>query len=155
MTRQRRLRELALRVLYGVEAGREDAAVVIEELLSGEAVAAEGDENGETPELSETERESLRRLVQGVVEQREELDGIIARLASRWRLDRIAAVDRNVLRLALYEIIYRPETPHSIVINEAVELAKRYSTADSGKFVNGILGTFVRSRDAGPADSAT
>lgn len=81
----------------------------------------------------------LRELVVGVGEHREELDRLIIRYSEHWRLERMVAVDRNLLRLAVYELLYRPDIPAKVVINEAVELAKRYGTEASGAFVNGLL----------------
>lgn len=75
----------------------------------------------------------------GTFEKRSALDKLIMRYAENWELDRMAAIDRNILRLAAFEIIGMPETPINVIIDEAVEIAKKYSTADSGKFVNGIL----------------
>ena len=83
-------------------------------------------------------------LAHGTWAHHDEMDKIIVQYASGWTLDRMANVDRNVMRLALYEIVYRPDIPASVSINEAVELAKEFSTADSGRFVNGILGNMVR-----------
>jgi len=76
-------------------------------------------------------------------DRREEMDKIIQELAIDWPLDRIGKVDRSILRLALYELELK-ETPDSVVINEAVELAKKYSSEEAARFVNGILGAFVR-----------
>lgn len=81
----------------------------------------------------------LLELVQGVASHQEELDALIARYSEHWRLERMAAVDRNLLRLAAYELIYQPGIPAKVVINEAVELAKRYGADESGAFVNGLL----------------
>jgi N utilization substance protein B len=67
------------------------------------------------------------------------LDTLIRQYSEHWRLERMAAVDRNLLRVALYELLYQPDIPTKVVINEAVELAKRYGTDESGAFVNGIL----------------
>ncbi len=78
-------------------------------------------------------------LVAGVGGSQPAIDELIARFAVDWAVDRMAAVDRNVLRLAVYELRDRPETPVGVVISEAVELAKRYSTDESARFVNGIL----------------
>ena len=78
-------------------------------------------------------------LIQGCLDAREELDRTIAEAAANWHLGRMAAVDRNLLRLAAFELTRRPDIPPRVSINEAVELAKRYSTARSGSFVNGIL----------------
>ena len=81
----------------------------------------------------------LAKLVEGVEVHQEELDTLIRQHSEHWRLERMAAVDRNLLRLALYELLHQPEVPAKVVINEAVELAKRYGSEESGSFVNGIL----------------
>ena len=78
-------------------------------------------------------------LVRGVGEHRDRIDELIGRFAIDWTLDRMPAVDRNLLRLAVYELLERPDVPLAAVISEAVELAKRYSTDESGRFVNGVL----------------
>ena len=78
-------------------------------------------------------------LVQGVGENCARIDELVGRFAIGWTLDRMPAVDRNVLRLAVYELLERPDVPLGAVIDEAVELAKRYSTDESGRFVNGVL----------------
>jgi N utilization substance protein B len=78
-------------------------------------------------------------LIQGTLEHRDEADAIIRKHAKNWELHRIAAVDRNILRLAIYEMLHREDIPPVVSINEAVDIAKKFSTQDSGKFVNGIL----------------
>ena len=78
-------------------------------------------------------------LVEGVEDHRAELDELIVGHSRSWSLERMPAIDRNLLRLALYELKDRPEVPVAVVIDEAVELAKRFSTDDSGRFVNGML----------------
>ncbi|MBU6401915.1 MAG: transcription antitermination factor NusB [Verrucomicrobia bacterium] len=78
-------------------------------------------------------------LVRGTLEHREEIDAHIRRHARNWDLHRMAVVDRNVLRLAIHEMLHRPDIPPVVSINEAVDIAKKFSTEDSGKFVNGIL----------------
>ena len=78
-------------------------------------------------------------LIRGVIEKWTELDGQIAKHAKNWTLHRIAAVDRSILRLAIYEMLFREDIPPVVSINEAIDIAKRYSTDESGKFVNGIL----------------
>jgi transcription antitermination protein NusB len=92
-------------------------------------------------------RPLTRALAEGVDEHREELDDIIAAHAKGWTVDRIAPLDMNVMRIALYEMEYM-ETPPEVAINEAVELAKEYCGADAPGFVNGILGAVVRERGA-------
>jgi transcription antitermination factor NusB len=81
----------------------------------------------------------LRALVAGVAAHQEELDALIARHSEHWRLERMTVVDRNLLRLAAYELLYEAKIPPKVVINEAVELAKQFGSEDSGAFVNGIL----------------
>ena len=78
-------------------------------------------------------------LIRGALDHRDEADALIKKHAQNWELHRMAAVDRNVLRLAIYEMLYRDDIPPVVSINEAVDIAKKFSTQDSGKFVNGIL----------------
>jgi transcription antitermination protein NusB len=92
----------------------------------------------ETTEEAAT-RVFAETLVKGVLEHREELDQQISQYAQNWDLHRMAVVDRNVLRLAIYEMLHREDIPPIVSINEAVDIAKRFSTEESGKFVNGIL----------------
>ena len=79
-------------------------------------------------------------LVVGVTDHQEEIDGLIRRFAKGWSLERMPVIDRNLLRMAIFELAHRPDVPTGAVISEAVELAKTYSTDESGKFVNGMLG---------------
>ena len=85
-----------------------------------------------------------RELVEGTGEHRPELDELIERHASGWSLDRIAPLERNILRVALYELLHRPDVPAEVAIDEAVEAAKELCGADAPGFVNGILGTVHR-----------
>jgi N utilization substance protein B len=100
---------------------------------------------GEPPELppptaDEAEvRLFAEPLIRGTLEHRDEADAVIKKHAKNWDLHRIAAVDRNILRLAIYEMLHRDDIPPVVSINEAVDIAKKFSTQDSGKFVNGIL----------------
>ena len=88
-----------------------------------------------------------RSLFEGTVSEVESLNRMIQERAEHWRLERMAAVDRNVIRLALYELLHYTETPPAVVINEALELARRFSTADSVEFVNGVLDAARKSTD--------
>jgi N utilization substance protein B len=81
----------------------------------------------------------LEELVAGVATHQEELDALIVRYSEHWRLERMTVVDRNLLRLAIYELLYQLQIPPKVVINEAVEMAKRYGSEASGAFVNGLL----------------
>jgi N utilization substance protein B len=92
-------------------------------------------------------------VVAGVSAHQAEIDELIARFARGWALERMPVIDRSLLRMAVYELAHRPDVPTGAVISEAVELAKRYSTDDSGRFVNGVLGQVaaeVRGVPAGP-----
>jgi transcription antitermination protein NusB len=94
-----------------------------------------------------------RELAQGVEAHQEELDETIVRHAKDWPLERIAPLDRNIMRVALYEIAYRDDVPTEVAIDEAIELAKEYCGADTPGFVNGVLGAAVREGDAvGPRE---
>lgn len=86
----------------------------------------------------------VRLLVEGVADHTTEIDAVIARLATGWSLDRMPALDLLVLRLGSFELVHRPDVPTAVVIDEAVELAKRFSTDDSGRFVNGVLASVAR-----------
>jgi transcription antitermination protein NusB len=96
------------------------------------------------PDLDE--KEFAQQLVEGVVKQQEQIDGLITRFAPDWPLPKITTVDRNVLRLGTYELIYTHEIPSKVCINEAIELAKTFGGESSGKFVNGVLGAVFRNQ---------
>ena len=93
-------------------------------------------------------REFAVEIFKGVCARRDEIDALISKYAQNWELDRMAVVDRNVLRLAAYEIIAMPKTPINVIIDEAVEISKKFSTRDSSKFVNGILDKLKAARTA-------
>jgi N utilization substance protein B len=90
-------------------------------------------------------------LVIGVVGRLEEMDGMITRAASNWRIARMAVVDRNVLRMALYEMLTDTATPRAVVIDEAIEVGKKYGSVDSGGFINGILDSIRQGLESGQA----
>jgi len=90
-----------------------------------------------------TPDELTRTLVEGVQNRGREIDDLIATHAKGWTLQRMPTIDRNVLRIGTFELLCRPDVPIAVVIDEAVELAKRFSTDDSGKFVNGVLSTIA------------
>lgn len=117
---RRKAREAVLRCLYR----REFLNLSPEELLAEEDLGQE--------------REFARTLLQGVLAHQEEIDAVIDRRAKGWGLDRLSLVDRNILRLALFELLHA-DTPPEVAIDEAVELAKAYGTENAPKFINGIL----------------
>ena len=98
------------------------------------------------PGLEDVNKDFIRTLTHGVLKHRSSIDQIITKAAPEWPLEQITMVDRNVLRLGLFELLYgnRDEVPPKVAINEAIELAKNFSGESSGKFVNGVLGTVFR-----------
>ncbi len=127
MTRRSRGREVALQVLYQVEQNPGIPAEEIRRFIERRLL-----EDRKLCEFTEG-------LTAGVKEHQARIDAMISQVAENWRLDRMAAIDRNILRLGAYEMLFCPEVPAKVAINEALELAKRYSTAQSSRFVNGIL----------------
>lgn len=85
-------------------------------------------------------------LYRGVCSHKEEIDALLEKYADNWEIARMTVVDRNIMRLACYEILYTPKTPINVIIDEAVEIAKMYSNKDSSKFVNGVLDKVQRER---------
>jgi len=100
-------------------------------------------------QVAEDVREFAEDLVLGVSRERAVLDGIVARSSEHWRVERMAVVDRNVLRMAVYELLFTPETPPVVIIDEAIEVAKRFGGEESGAFVNGVLDAIRKSADRG------
>ena len=90
------------------------------------------------------EFEFAQKLVDGVKENLEQLDGLIVKYAPEWPIEQVTIIDRNVLRLGFYELIFSKDIPPKVVINEAVEMGKRFGGDSSGKFVNGVLGTYYK-----------
>ena len=110
--------------------------------IAGEKGPATWGQPVELPPLTAEETEMRRfaaPLIRGTLEHRDAIDELIKRHAKNWEFHRIAAVDRNIMRLAIYEMLHREDIPPIVSINEAVDIAKKFSTQDSGKFVNGIL----------------
>jgi N utilization substance protein B len=133
-SRRRNERRYALRVLF--EMDMNDSS--LEEVLNGKSKVGEDEPS-----------EFTLKLVRGVQVHADRLDRLISGYAEGWDLDRMPRVDRNILRMSLFEILYVEDIPPGATIDEAVELAKSFSTEDSGKFVNGLLGRINRDREAG------
>ena len=131
MGMRRQARELALQLLYQHEMTGMDPA-----LMQGQL---EGFSSAPDPV-----RAFADELVRGTLAERETIDSELDRQTAHWRLERLAAVDRNILRLALYELLFQRDTPHAVVIDEAIEIAKKFGAEDSARFVNGVLDGFVK-----------
>jgi N utilization substance protein B len=129
-TTRRYARELALATLFSVEVGHHDPGAALDDTLAA----------GASPEA----RAFVKDLVYGTLEHAAQSDAIVGPLLHGWTIERLPTVDRLLLRMGLYEMCHRPEVPRPVVINEAVELAKKFSTEDSGRFVNGVLASASR-----------
>lgn len=116
------------------------------------ALAPEYEVYGEVPGPSQ--RDYIRKLVNGIAVHGYELDQYIEKYAKGWRFERIPLVAGAIMRLAMYEILYMPEIPNGAAINEAVEIAKKYESTEVVRFINGILGSFVRGEAADSVGSA-
>jgi transcription antitermination protein NusB len=126
MTIRRRAREIALQVLYQLDIESSEAKEVL-------------DLYWENFKPTVKAREFCQRLVKGVLQNQDSIDQLIQENAENWTLKRMAVIDRNILRLATYEFLHCPDIPFKATLNEAIELAKKYGTDDSGGFINGIL----------------
>ena len=151
MGKRREARERAVQFLFQHDINPpEDLEGALDQFWDSQRAAAIAEDKGmatwgqpiELPPPTEDEaalRLFAEPLIRGALEHRGEADEIIKKHAQNWDLHRMAAVDRNILRLAIYEMLYREDIPPVVSINEAVDIAKKFSTQDSGRFVNGIL----------------
>jgi N utilization substance protein B len=148
---RRRAREIALQVLHAMDVSPEleaDTALArtFEHLVTERGLVEEDDAysrddvaHNDRFDVAPYDRALVEELVRGVGERRAELDEILARLSRNWRVERMAVVERNIIRLALWELLHAPTVPINVVLNEAIELAKRFGTAEGAAFVNGLL----------------
>ncbi len=119
-------------MLFQWEVGKHPPGYVLQTFMSGRRVSPDVDA-------------FARELFEGTVSEVAALDHMIAEHTQHWRMERMPAIDRNILRMALYEILHHPETPVAVVINEAIELARRFSGEESVEFVNGVLDGICKS----------
>jgi transcription antitermination factor NusB len=132
MGRRHQARELALQVLFHMEFSEADPAESFDRISASFS-------------SSRASHAFSRQLVIGVWEQKEKLDAMIRDASQHWRLERMSIVDRNVLRIAVYEVLFLKDIPPKVSIDEAVELGKKFGTDESGAFINGILDTVYHS----------
>jgi N utilization substance protein B len=121
-------RTIALQALYEIDSAGRKPDAVVERLLAG-------------ADLSVENSDFARGLVAGTIGHRDEIDGNIRRFAPAWPVDQLATVDRNILRLAIFEILFDNKVPVKVAVSEAVELAKTFGSENSARFVNGVLGS--------------
>jgi len=135
MKARRRARALALQALFEIDSSRHEPGIVLAQRFAEAKLSSDGEA-------------FARALVSGIVQQRERIDAIIHRHAPEWPVDQMANVDRNVLRIAIYEFAIAEMTPTRVAINEAIELAKLYGSESTPRFVNGVLGSFTAMPDS-------
>ncbi|ABO49604.1 NusB antitermination factor [Desulforamulus reducens MI-1] len=131
---RRQARETALQVLFQIDLGKTEPDLALNNTA---------EEFGAGPQ----EIEFARQLVMGTLEHIEEIDAMIGKVSKEWQLNRMANVDRNIMRLAIFEMNYRADIPKSVSVNEALELSKIFGTPDSVRFINGILGKLLDNKD--------
>lgn len=125
---RRKSREFAVKILYMLEFGYSD----LENICS---TYWDIEEN----EIDEAKKKFTEKLVRGVIENKDKIDSFIKKASINWRIDRMAIVDRNILRIATYELLFIDDIPYKVSINEAIELGKKYGSEESGAFINGVL----------------
>ena len=138
-------REIAVHLSYEMNFTNQSIQQLLDSRLTTEAFSSLGEEDELYRELPNAKQAAyIRRLVSGVAEHAAELDAYIAKYAVGWSFSRIPLVASAIMRVSMYEILYMPDIPNGAAINEAVEIAKKYETPEMVKFINGILGSFVR-----------
>ena len=138
-------REIAIHLSYELNFSSGDIAELLEQRLTDESFSALAGESLLYAELpGPKQMEYIRSLVSGVAMHQGELDGYIEKYAVGWKFSRIPMVAVAIMRVAMYEVMYRQDIPTGVAINEAVEIAKKYETEETVRFINGILGSFVR-----------
>lgn len=138
---RRASRELAMKLLYQLEIQKEDRDEQIDTALVDDA-------------LTEKDKIYITDVVEGVSGNLSEIDNIIEKYSKGWKINRIPKVDLSILRLGIYELVYRNDIPLNVSINEAVELAKKFSTEDAGSFINGILGKVPQAKPVAAEEKA-
>ena len=151
LSKRRRAREMAIQMLYQSDLGHVNLRSVFasfkpsEYLQEQRTAGREGSGRHERVDLDEA-FSYAQTLVRGTQEHLEEIDAIIRRQAEHWRLERMPAVDRNILRLAVFEFLYETDVPQLVILDEAIELAKEFGTEQSGRFVNGVLDGILKTQ---------
>ncbi len=139
MRKRTKARECALKILYAIEIAKEKPDDAIR-IFWDNSDPAEDDV-----------KKYANELVKGVSKNREKIDELITRHATNWQLERMAVIDKNIMRFATYELLYSSEIPPKVAINEAIDIAKKYGDKDSGKFVNGVLDKISKTEGKSPS----
>lgn len=137
-------REYAIQFLFSLDFNKaDDVETQLEEFL----LHTQEFKEEEAPALNKSSKSYTLDVVKGTMQHMDEIDKLIEFHTTGWKKERIARVDLAIIRLAIYEIVFNNEVPDSVAANEAIELAKKFSTEESGSFVNGILGKIIRGKD--------
>ena len=138
-------REIAMHLAYELGFTNRNVEELLDERLTAESfrlLSQEDELYNDKPNAKQADY--IRRIVRGVAEHAPELDSYIAKYSRGWSFDRIPLVASAIMRVAMYEVLYYDDTPNSVAINEAIEIAKKYETPETVRFMNGILGSFER-----------
>lgn len=151
MSKRRKGREMALQMLYQSDLGGVDGAQVTSSFERSEPPHSDSiDSSDSTDRASDLQHqkafEYACQLVQGTLDRIDEIDQLIRSQADHWRIERMPAVDRNILRLAVYEFLYELDVPKLVIVDQAIELAKKFGGEDSGRFVNGLLDGLLKTQ---------
>ena len=151
MSRRHQAREMAVQMLYQHDLGGADLDEIFARFRPAEYLAPDPEDPDEVAPVADLENpepvfEHAKELVRGAFEHLVEIDALIVSQADNWRLERMPPVDRNILRLAVFEFLYQEDVPKLVVIDEAIELAKSYGSENSSSFVNGLLDGLIKAR---------
>ncbi|MDN4067379.1 transcription antitermination factor NusB [Paenibacillus vini] len=144
--KRRLAREIAVQSLYHMEMNEVEAEEAVTMLLAEAAGENEGEVEA-TDLTGAKAKDFILELVNGTWSRKEAIDGLLSDYLKGWQISRLSKVDRQVLRQAVYEMIFRDDVPGKVAVNEAIELAKHFGTTESGKFVNGVLGKMIQDLD--------
>ncbi|MGC5773411.1 transcription antitermination factor NusB [Paenibacillus pabuli] len=143
--KRRLAREIAVQSLYQMEMNEVGAAEAVNMLINE---AAEDNETEVVIHDADVMRNYVTEIVQGAWNNKEAIDGLLVDYLKGWQISRLSRVDRQILRLSTYEMVFRDDIPAKVSVNEAIELSKYFGTDESGKFVNGVLGRMIQEVDA-------
>ena len=160
VSKRRKAREMAVQMLYQSDLGNTSPRSIFADFRPLDYVSEDGSDGKSKRAETKGQPEALgsgvgevegalsyaRDLVEGTLANLEEIDQMVSRQAEHWRLERMPAVDRNILRLAVYEFLYEPDVPKLVILDEAIELAKSFGSEQSGRFVNGVLDGILKSQ---------
>ena len=145
--KRRRAREMAVQMLYQQEVGGAELDQIFQTFDVGDYLnETVGEDSAQKRPGAEESFNYARRLVEGTRNEQEKIDRLIRKHAENWRLERMPSIDRNILRLALYEMLRESSVPKVVIVDEAIELAKRFGSENSGRFVNGLLDGVLKSK---------